>query len=190
MKEGKIWRNMKKIIFLAHDPGGCEAVQPVFAQLSAENRPAAFYCAGPAGAANRAFAADESAIITLIERLAARREIAALVTGTSWGSQLENRARAFCQKREIKTLAVLDYWSNYRARFEDGPSVCYPDYYAVMDELAKKEAIADGVPPSIITVLGQPGLDRYINAPRPRARENKGRILFVSQPLSVLYGKT
>ncbi|MDR3348868.1 MAG: hypothetical protein LBO03_04595 [Acidaminococcales bacterium] len=181
---------MKKTIFLAHDPGGCEAVQPVFARFLAKGRPAAFYCAGPAGALNREHAADEADIAARIEDLAAAREIVALVTGTSWGSQLENRARAFCQERGIKTLAVLDYWSNYRARFEFGSSVRYPDYYAVMDDLAKKEAIADGVPPSIIAVLGQPGLDRYVSAPRPRARENKGRVLFVSQPLSVLYGKT
>jgi hypothetical protein len=179
---------MKKTVFIAHDPGGYEAVQPVFARLLEERQPVLFCCAGPAGALNPSCAAVEDDILARMEILSARREIAALVTGTSWGSQLENRARALCQGRGIKTLAILDYWSNYRARLELSSSVRYPDCYAVMDEMAKKEAIEEGVPPSIIAVLGQPGLDRYVNAPRPAGQRGKGSILFVSQPLSVLYG--
>jgi hypothetical protein len=62
----------------------------------------------------------------------------------------------------------------------------------MMDKLAKKEAIQSGVPPEIIRILGHPGLDKYIDYPRqvPCSDKNQKKILFLSQPLSVLYGES
>lgn len=197
--------NMKKIVLLAHDPGGYDVVFPVVQTLQREGNAADFYTAGPAAKLNPLHSIEAHELLKLIKCMLDNREIAGLVTGTSWGSNLELQAIAACRQVGVPTVSILDYWSNYYTRFVfTSGEVIYPDYYIVMDELAKGEAIQAGIPRPIITVLGHPGLDQYIVCPPPSLRgaaatrqfpqagglrNERKKVLFLSQPLSVLYGE-
>lgn len=213
--------NTKRILFLAHDPGGYDVIHPVVQKLILTEPSIAFYCVGPTAKLNPIYAETEERVFEILRNRIDLGNISLLVTGTSWGSDFELRAISLCKSDKIKTAAILDYWSNYALRLSDSAqTVIYPDYYVVMDQLAKKEAIDEGVPTSIIQVLGHPGLDRFIklrtrNAEKSfenkeneqimrngqnkqvkqnvRNEQNKQnedifKILFLSQPLSQLYG--
>ena len=85
----------------------------------------------------------------------------------------------------VPVLFLLDNWMNYRRRLEmDGLPALIPDRYAVMDALAREEAVADGIPPEVIRVTGQPALALLA---RERARgggEVPRLVVFLSEPVS------
>lgn len=183
---------MKKIVFLAHDPGGYDVLLSVVQRLQMEQVPLEFYCLGPAAKLSPFNAAPDSQVMQTIQSMLLEKKLSGLVTGTCWGDNLELKIIETCKEAQIPTISVLDYWSNYRARFEDDLGhLIYPDYYIVMDELAAKEATLEGVPPNILKVLGHPGIDKYIAFQKGKTCfvNKKRKILFLSQPLSALYGK-
>jgi len=85
----------------------------------------------------------------------------------------------------LPVVFLLDNWMNYRRRLEmDGLPVLIPDRYAVMDALAREEAVADGIPPEVIRVTGHPALALLA---RERARGGggeRGLVVFLSEPVS------
>jgi hypothetical protein len=80
-----------------------------------------------------------------------------------FASSLKDSA-ALSLARQMKKLHrpvihVLDNWTSYRNRMEtDGLPVFIPDHYAVMDDVAYKAAIADGLDESTLIITGQPAL--------------------------------
>ncbi|OPY58783.1 MAG: hypothetical protein A4E55_00657 [Pelotomaculum sp. PtaU1.Bin035] len=183
----------KKIVFLAHDPGGYDVVYLVFEAIQQTSIPLEFYCIGPAAKLNDAYATPKEEALEKIENIIANQQLLGLVTGRSWGTDIELHAISRCKKANIPTILILDYWSNYALEFNNSPNICaYPDYYIVMDELAKKEAISEGVPSNILYALGHPGLDRFVNYKRIKHQKSnsKRKALFLSQPLSQLYGQS
>lgn len=184
---------MKKVIFLAHDPGGYDVISPVAEQFRIEKIPSGFFCIGPAAKMSPLYQTCQDDFKQKIEKLIKENAIAVLVTGTSWGNQTEVNTIELCKKNHIKTISILDYWSNYAMRFcKDNGEYVYPDQYFVIDGIAKQEAISDGVPEGILEIVGQPGLDKYVSYAKKCKRENDKikQVLFLSQPLSLLYGKT
>ncbi len=184
---------MKRTLFLVHDPGGHDAVYPVVKRFFSAGLDTDFYCAGPAADLNRNYGCNEQEILEKLNEQISARAIRLLVTGSSWGSQLEMSAIRICREANVKTASILDYWSNYALRFTvcSSRETIYPDYYIVMDNLARTEALAQGVPEAIIRVLGQPGLDGFLQAgcySRKKFRDHNKKVLFLSQPLSGLYG--
>jgi len=183
---------MKKIAFLAHDPGGYDVLLSVVQRLQKEHVPLEFYCLGPAAKLNPVNVTSESEVVQTIQSMLLEKKLSGLVTGTSWGNQLELEIISACKAALIPTIAILDYWSNYQARFKNNIGhLIYPDHYIVMDEMAKEEAIQEGVPSNILQVLGHPGLDKYIAIERRKIcfTNKKKKLLFLSQPLSALYGE-
>lgn len=182
---------MKKIVFLAHDPGGYDALYTVVQRMQQESVPLEFYCLGPAAKLNPSNAASELRVMQTIQSMRLEKKLSGLVTGTSWGNKPELKAITACKEARIPTISVLDYWSNYQVRFKDDlGKFIYPDTYIVMDELAAQEARQEGVPSNILKVLGHPGLDKYILQRRNTTFSgNKKKLLFLSQPLSALYGQ-
>lgn len=164
---------------------------PIVQRMQQESVPLEFYCVGPAAKLNPINAASESQVVQTIQSMLLEKKLSGLVTGTSWGNMLELKVIAACKEARIPTISILDYWSNYQARFKDDlGNFIFPDTYIVMDELAAQEAIQEGVPANILRVLGHPGLDKYILQRRKTAFfGNKNKLLFLSQPLSALYGK-
>jgi len=63
-----------------------------------------------------------------------------LVSGTGWASEVEHMARVLAKTSGQRSVAVLDHWVNYAARFERHGQVAYPDEFWVTDEQALSEA--------------------------------------------------
>lgn len=185
--------NIKKIIFIAHDPGGYDVIYPLVQQAEKRNINFDFFCIGPAAKLNSKFKISEKELIEKININCIKKEIGILVTGTSWGNDTELTAIQICNEANIPTMSILDYWAHYKLRFINQQNeYIYPDYYIIMDNLAKQEALQEGVPSDILYVLGHPGLDYYINneIKKEKIKDTKKKILFLSQPLSQLYGES
>ncbi len=63
-----------------------------------------------------------------------------LLTGTGWASSLEHNARVWAKKNEIKSIAVIDHWVNYKERFVRDHIQALPDIIWVSDKHALREA--------------------------------------------------
>lgn len=62
---------------------------------------------------------------------------ATLISGTGWASTLEHDARKMARQLGVRSVAVIDHWTNYHARFiRDGIEVL-PDEIWVTDVYAK-----------------------------------------------------
>lgn len=90
------------------------------------------------------------------------------------------------QTRGTPLLHMLDNWSSYSARLRRSPTgpQILPDIYAVMDQLAYDEAVADGVPKGMLAITGHPNL-AYISAEIDQfgpPSQTRTDILFISEP--------
>lgn len=175
---------MKLIAFVAHDPGSCDVLYPVYERLRDR---AVFLTVGPSAKKHpKYFAEDWESVLRC---LADGGTLTGVVMGRDWGTDIDARLIAWAHARHVKTVVLLDYWSNYASPFCNKGTACWPDAYLVMDELAKQEAVAEGVPTEILRIVGQPGLDKFCVQARheyPAERD----VLFLSQPLSLLYGNS
>lgn len=182
---------MKKILFVCHDPGGFDVIQPVYEVLKKERSDCVFLPIGPSKRM-AGHGVDEAALLEILKDMLDNNEVGMLVTGTSWGTDIEVQCLDMCNSCGVKTVAILDYWSNYRMRFKylDCDKYVFPQKLFVMDEIAYKEAIEDGIEEDILEIMGSPGLDKLINLKNKTKNEDnkKGDILFLSDPLSDLYG--
>lgn len=174
---------------MAHDPGGYDVIRPVYDELAVEGScTTELLLTGAAREQHGEYGVSEEKAMKNLREKIKNQKAFILVTGTSWGSEIETDAIHICKHHQIPTIAILDYWSNYRDRFKRGDSFVFPDHLLVMDELAKKEAVEEGIGEGIIHIVGHPGLDYYVNK-KAENRKNR-KILFLSQPLSALYGNS
>lgn len=84
----------------------------------------------------------------------------AIICGTTRYMGAERFLIAAAKKLRIRSVVVLDEWFNYRIRFENeaGEVANLPDVITVMDELAKKEAVEEGLPAESCYITGSPAL--------------------------------
>ena len=70
-------------------------------------------------------------------------KIKKIITGTSWDSNLENKAIIYGKKKLINTVSYLDHWNNYIERFIYKGKLILPEEINVVDKyaysLAKKK---------------------------------------------------
>lgn len=115
-----------------------------------------------------------------------------LVSGTGWASNLEYDARKMALQSRVKSIAVLDHWMNYRARFVRDELEILPDEIWVTDEYAKK--LAEKEFPTLKTVQ-QPNLylDNLVREVRLHGfiREDvtDTHFLYVLEPIRQAWGK-
>jgi hypothetical protein len=115
----------------------------------------------------------------------------------------EKKFIAAARRLLIPSLAVLDFWSNYRDRFSDaqGQLAFKPDLVAVMDERARQDLLAEGFDSKRLVVTGQPALDglnewksRFTSTRRNALRHHMGvsgttrLVAFLSQAIEAFYG--
>lgn len=96
------------------------------------------------------------------------------------GSPVERGLVSAAKQHRVPTLQYLDTWGPYHHRMM-GPLA---DAIAVIDGSARKEAEEAGADPQSLRVVGQPAWERV--SPLPPAPA--GRMAFLSQPISRLYG--
>ncbi len=111
-----------------------------------------------------------------------------LISGTGWSSDLEHNARALARRRGIPSVAVLDHWVNYRARFERRKEEVLPDQLWVAD--AEAQALAQATFPELpvlqlpnhwLTELSQAVACTRTGPPQQPAR----RLLYLLEPIRV-----
>jgi hypothetical protein len=197
----------KPIIAIAGDPGGANALAPVLLRLRqlgiAPLQALAYREAYPlwnqCGLAPESIDGEEG--LQLLEQRLSKASL--LVTATSVnGVDRERTAFISAHRLGIPSLALLDFWSNYRLRFVDQDNkLILPDHIAVMDELARADMLAAGFPAAVLIVTGQPAFDALAEARaaftsklRADARQALGIekdelfVLYVSQPFADIYG--
>lgn len=198
------------IVTACGDPGGAAALAPVLEALARDGcahldnyvyrQAAAVHGRLGLAATEIPAAADQAWIDAVFER--ARPSLALVATSVN-ELCFEKRFVAAAQRRGIPSLAVLDFWTNYGARFADehGRLVYVPTRIAAMDDEARQGLLAAGIAPERVVVTGQPAFDAlaerrasFSDGDRERARAALGvdaadrLVLFASQPLLRLYG--
>ena len=110
-----------------------------------------------------------------------------LLTGTSLEVLDDESFWRWAETQDIPSTALIDSWCHYGERFTrpDGRFVeSWPTTIAVIDELARQGAVADGLPARYVVVTGNPGFDAMTRHLTPSPGTERGlRILFASQPL-------
>lgn len=174
------------VLVSADNPGGANAIVSVVKKLSQ-------YTAYVSGAAKDVFRAADLEFIDadslseqeLIEKIK-EQNFDLFFAGTSMGDTVDKKLLPWCKENKIPSVYVLDFWSNYRIRFDE----VLPDYICVMDEKAKEEMVAEGFAADSVIVTGNPYFDHFIDG-ITTDNEKHDQILFVSQPLDGLnYGYT
>lgn len=69
-----------------------------------------------------------------------RDEPSIILYGTGWQVDFSYTVKSICLNNNIKSIALIDHWSNYKERFSENS---LPDLILVMDDLANKMAIKE-----------------------------------------------
>lgn len=199
---------MVKYLFFANDPGGANAISPLINPLKSKINEVFIYGKGSAlSKIPDAIELKEPDIPALLKKI----KPDCIITGTSANDFTEKFLWEAAGKLNIKTVAILDYWSNYGIRFssygtkdiekynKDKNFKYLPDYIIVMDEFAKSEMIKEGIDEKLIYPLGNPHFStikkQSKNAQIEQIRQKFTKngedfiITFASQPYTEDYGK-
>ena len=192
-----------RIVAVAGDPGGARALAPVIELLRSrdgtELRAIAYSHATDVW--RKRHIAFDPAVLGEPDVRSAMRTFdpqALLVATSANGIDLEKAFIAAANELGVPSVAVLDFWSNYRLRFEDNSGTLQlPTMIAVMDGHARDDMVALGFPAGRIVVTGQPALGELPLDPPERIiavraftrsalgiAESEKFILFASQPLA------
>ncbi|MEM9544010.1 MAG: hypothetical protein AAGA60_31565 [Cyanobacteria bacterium P01_E01_bin.42] len=173
-----------KAIALAHDPGGANAVAATVAALRSSGAIVEAYAKGPAIRQFQRLQVTCTPIENPHLTLWSQLEGDILIAGTSQYDCFEVEGIARAKEKNIPSLAIMDYWGNYRQRFERSETV-WPDWIAAIDETCAAGIVAEGFRRDRIHITGQPYF-AWLLAHRPtqlrRQPNPPRRILFASQP--------
>jgi len=189
-----IKEKIKRILAVAGDAGGARALLPVIRELKSSGE-IEFDCRAYAAAFEIWKNAGFQPIRIYPNQL---DDFDKIILGTTVGEEMwEPEIIREARKSDVYTLCVLDFWTNYKERFttEDGEFIL-PNSIAIMDEWAREEMIALGFPALSLHITGQPAFDEIIKfkesvgkggfATSEIEETNSLRVLYVSQPLSIL----
>ena len=126
-------------------------------------------------------------VVGLADALAKSRS---LISGTGWAAMLEHDARKMARDSSIKSIAVVDHWTNYRERFLRGESEILPDEIWVTDDHARKLAETE-FPGLKVVQLPNSYLDRLVREVREHERSSirTGKnLLYVLEPIRNAWG--
>jgi len=181
----------KHMLFTANDPGGANAIVPVVEKLLSNGEMCTGFLTGPAKAiferAHISFVDGEQLKEGELQSLVNDFKPDCILAGTSAGNSIDKNIRSIFPG--IPSVYVLDFWSNYAIRFSrEGDDLAHlPTIVCVMDELAKKEMMGDGIPEDRIRITGNPYMERFTIG-ISTDRENESEILFISQPIREVEG--
>jgi len=125
----------KPIGIVCHDAGGANQIIAMLRGQSLEQVSA--YVEGPARSLwNQTF--PKHPPTGTLEAVVST--VACIITGTGWASALEHDARKAANNRRIRSIAVLDHWTNYAERFSRNGETVLPDEIWVVDRYAEQLA--------------------------------------------------
>lgn len=164
---------------VAHDAGGAE----IISSYVLKNKLNCKFCLeGPAVEIFR----NKIGNITVspLETLILESDL--VICGTSWNSDLENRAIRNARQKGKISIAFLDHWVNYADRFNKCGQLCLPDHIWVGDPHA--EILARREFPTVpVRRVGNPYLENIISEIKGlEARddnENGQSFLYLCEPI-------
>ena len=117
--------------------------------------------------------------------------VTTVITGTGWESSLEHEARRVARKLGIRSIAVIDHWTNYVDRFVRNGEQVLPDEIWVSDIYA--ETIAKTTFPTV-RVIQQ--VNAYLaslvkeveSLQSKEAANGNDRVLYVLEPIRNAWG--
>ena len=138
-----------------------------------------FYVSGPAARIFENSALDATPCSSIEEVL---EGASMLLSGTGWSSSVEHNARRLARSRELRTVAVIDHWVNFRTRFERDGQTVLPNEFWVTDTQAFDRAQAE-FPEALIVLQPNLYVDEVLrDVSRVTAPEHT-EILFILEPL-------
>lgn len=210
----------KKIFMFSRDPGGTSTIMPLVRPLREKGYEVKLYGKDVAlniYHQNGLDAADIMACVNKIgiveiEEFLRKLSPVCVITGTSIEDFTERYLWLASEKLNIPSFAILDQWINYGIRFSkygsfqsdiyknDKVHSFLPMKILVMDEIARHEAIGDGLEPAKIEITGQPYFEtlmqKFDQSTRNTIRDSRKQlqvkeddflITFASEPVSVDY---
>jgi hypothetical protein len=176
------------VALVAHDAG---AANHLLAWLAACEQPIELRpcLAGPALALWQK--AGRGPVMTLEQAL---EGAATVLSGTGWASDLEHAARIGARDRGLHSIAVIDHWTNYPARFERAGVVVLPDELWVAD--AEAAALArtsfPGVPvrqqPNLYLAAQVAEVHALEGGGKSRAADGRTHVLYLLEPIRDAWG--
>lgn len=214
---------MKKILLFSRDPGGANTVIPLVAALRERGYEVRLF--GKDIALEKYSKAgldgiDIAGFVREITQGAIKDFLLSehpdfIITGTSASDFTEKYLWKAAEKLNIPSFAILDQWINYGIRFSRYSTTEIEEYrkakshqylpakILVMDEIAKEEAVTDGIEPSMILVTGQPYFETLLKEKEKitssqldkikrklNLKDDDFIITFASEPVSIDYANT
>lgn len=173
-----------KIIFSAQDPGGFNAIWPVIKEIKGFEYRVLLVAESKKIASEKGieFINCDNLAETEIWAILGTFEPRVVVCGTSDGLSLEKKIIFWAKKNSVKSLAIVDFWSNYRMRFSNPGTddlSFLPDTVCVIDKKMEKEMIEEGFNSACLKITGNPFFDTF------EKKSSRGKyILFAEQPFS------
>ena len=81
-----------------------------------------------------------------------------IITGSSIGNSLDKKLINFSKIKKIKSISIIEHWTNYKKRFLYRGKYLYPDYIFLNDKFAFKEALKYRLPKKKLLISGNPYL--------------------------------
>ena len=88
------------------------------------------------------------------------KKIKFIITGTSLGNSIDRKLVLFAKQKKIKSISVIEHWTNYRQRFKYRKLNIYPDYIFLNDKISLKKAIKEKLPINKLKIVGNPYLEK------------------------------
>lgn len=174
-----------KILFVAKDMGGFEAILPVLRKIKKNNQFDVFVILENPSykvAKNlgiKSISADGLLNVgILLDKI--NPKIILLATSSSEKS-IDKKIIVGAKRRKILTISMVDFWSNHNQRFGNNWEYL-PDYILAIDKKMKDDMVLLGIPENRIYITGSPRFEGL--AGFKKNKENKNLVVFYSQPFS------
>lgn len=189
MNYSELFSNVdESLCIVAHDAGSANHIIAWFKHLTNQQTNLIRVCVNGPALSLWLSAFTDSKISNLSDSLSNAK---LLISGTGWQSNLEHDARKLARCLDIKSVAVIDHWTNYRDRFiRDGEEVL-PDEIWVTDEYAKQ--LAENYFPNL-PIVQLPNLYLENIVAEVRLQEDSvtkspaTRLLYVLEPIRQVWG--
>ncbi len=189
-REKKAGKN--KIVFCAQDAGGFNAIFPVINALKKKAEVLILLTGVSrklADAADIFYRGCDAISDIELDVLLKKFDPDVVVCGTSTGLSLDKKAILWAKENNIPTIAIVDFWSNYKMRFSNPGAfdLAYlPDVICVIDGFMKKQMEKESFDSSRLFITGNPYFDTF------KSFKNSGGkyILFAEQPFSEVYSSS
>lgn len=117
---------------------------------------------------------------------------AIVITGTGWESSLEHDARKLAREQGIRSIAVIDHWTNYGDRFVRNGEQVLPDEIWVSDIYAAEIALATFPTVPVVQKVNAylASLVKEVESLQPpMATQGNDRVLYVLEPIRNMWGQ-